>query len=100
MATVIYNDQIQDQGSSVYQDQVLVQDQYQDQGAPVILSEPESEAVDNQVGNQDLVEEEENVDADGRVFGYRNGFLHAALGVSGEWTDNLYNTDTEKEENF
>ncbi|MCI5122095.1 MAG: hypothetical protein D3908_13070, partial [Candidatus Electrothrix sp. AUS4] len=30
----------------------------------------------------------------------RNGYLHAALGLNGEWTDNLYNTDTEKEENF
>ena len=96
MATVIYNNQIQDQEPSLYKDQVLVQDQ----GSPVMLSEAESEVVDNQVGNQDLVEEEESVDSDGRVFGYRNGFLHAALGVSGEWTDNLYNTDTEKEENF
>ena len=97
MATVKYNDQIQDQVPPVYKDQVLVQDE----GEPVILSEPESEVVDDQVGSQNSVEEEENIDSDGRVFGYRNGYLHAALGVSGEWTDNLYNTaDTEKEENF
>ncbi|CAK8720224.1 Putative beta-barrel porin 2 [Candidatus Electrothrix aarhusensis] len=98
MATVIYDDQIQGQGPSVYKDQGLVidQNQEQEQGPSVILSEPEKEAI----SNQGEVEQEERNDSDGRVFGYRNGYIHAALGVNGEWTDNLYNTETEKEENF
>jgi hypothetical protein len=44
--------------------------------------------------------EEEESGSDGHVFGYRDGYLHAALALSGEWTDNLYNTDMDKQENF
>lgn len=39
-------------------------------------------------------------DFEGRVFGYRDGILHAGLIVRGEWTDNLYNHHTDKEENL
>ena len=49
--------------------------------------------------NKDVAEEEE-ADFKGRVFGYREGYLHATLGLRGEWTDNLYNYDANKEENF
>lgn len=58
------------------------------------LSEPKSEAAIEQK------QAEEEITSDGRVFGYRNGYLHASLGAIGEWTDNLYNTETEKEKNF
>lgn len=37
---------------------------------------------------------------EGYVFGYRNGRLHASLGAKGEWTDNLYNTNTDERSNF
>jgi hypothetical protein len=37
---------------------------------------------------------------EGYVFGYRNGYLHGALAAKGEWTDNLYNTDADKQSNF
>jgi hypothetical protein len=102
MATVIYNDQtnndqLRHQEASVYKNQA------QETKPSVITSEsdpeisvPESEA-DVQ---QSKVAEEEEIGSDGRVFGYRNGYIHAALGVSGEWTNNLYNTETEKEEDF
>ncbi|MCI5207957.1 MAG: hypothetical protein D3910_04015, partial [Candidatus Electrothrix sp. ATG2] len=102
MATVIYNDHVQDQGALVDNKEQVVESKKQGVGQElekvpsVVLSEPENEVVNHQ--HQDEVEEESNLD--GRVFGYRNGYIHAALGVSGEWTDNLYNTDTEKEENF
>ena len=45
-------------------------------------------------------EETEETDSEGRVFGYRDGYLHAAVALQGEWTDNLYNHHTDKEENF
>ncbi|WP_339132923.1 MAG: outer membrane beta-barrel protein [Candidatus Electrothrix sp. GW3-4] len=89
MATVIYNDEMQATEPPVYKEsQGMV-------GASASITEPEKEMV-----NQQAQSEEKEVNAEGRVFGYRNGSLHAALGLSGEWTDNLYNTDTEKEENF
>ncbi|CAK8716973.1 MAG: putative beta-barrel porin 2 [Candidatus Electronema aureum] len=37
---------------------------------------------------------------EGYVFGYRNGFIHGALAAKGEWTDNLYNTDADQQDNF
>ncbi|MCI5222593.1 MAG: hypothetical protein D3924_07975 [Candidatus Electrothrix sp. AR4] len=43
---------------------------------------------------------EDELDTDGRVFGYRHGLLHGALALQGEWTDNLYNYDLDKQENF
>ncbi|MCI5124997.1 MAG: hypothetical protein D3925_11110 [Candidatus Electrothrix sp. AR5] len=52
------------------------------------------------VPSESQVEKEEKIDSDGRVFGYRKGYLHGSLGVNGEWTDNLYNYDTDKKENF
>lgn len=49
----------------------------------------------------DADEEDASSDSDeGYVFGYRNGYVHAALGARGEWTDNLYNTDADKKSNF
>ncbi|MCW5210401.1 outer membrane beta-barrel protein, partial [Desulfobulbus sp. N3] len=96
MATVKYNDQIQDQVPPVHKDQTQAQDT-----EPSVINEPEISAPESEADvNQSKVAEEEEIGSDGRVFGYRNGYLHAALGVNGEWTDNLYNTDTEKEENF
>jgi hypothetical protein len=47
----------------------------------------------------DAAEDDASTD-EGYVFGYRNGRLHASLGVKGEWTDNLYNTDTDTRSNF
>lgn len=44
--------------------------------------------------------EGEGLGSDGHVFGYRDGYVHAALALSGEWTDNLYNTGMDKQENF
>jgi len=68
--------------------------------ATVKQSDAESDAGDREMPGKEEGEDEERIDSDGRVFGYRNGYLHTALGVSGEWTDNLFNTETEKEENF
>lgn len=45
-------------------------------------------------------EEREELDTEGRVFGYHNGYIHASLALQGEWTDNLYNYDANKVENF
>ena len=45
-------------------------------------------------------DEEDVLDSDGRVFGYKNSYIHAALGLQGEWTDNLYNYDPKKQSNF
>jgi hypothetical protein len=50
-----------------------------------------------------LEEEEEeagNDENNGQIFGSRHGRFHASVGLNGEWTDNLYNTDTDKQENF
>uniref|UniRef100_UPI0040566125 outer membrane beta-barrel protein n=1 Tax=Candidatus Electronema sp. TaxID=2698783 RepID=UPI0040566125 len=44
--------------------------------------------------------DEEELKESGRVFGFRNSYVHAALGLNGEWTDNLYNHHTEKVDNF
>jgi len=44
--------------------------------------------------------DEEQLDSDGYVFGYRNGYLHASVGLNGEWTDNLYNENTGEQDNF
>lgn len=82
-ATLVYDDEPQGQA----------------QEFPVTISkpipEPESEASVHQKQQEDR-----EIGSDGRVFGYKNSYFHAALGVRGEWTDNLYNTDDEKEENF
>lgn len=97
MATVIYNDEIPGQ-STLSSSASTVQKQHM--SAPITVpveSIPVSYSGDQQAMQ---VEEEERIDADGRVFGYRNGYVHASLGLRGEWSDNLYNTDTEKEENF
>lgn len=45
-------------------------------------------------------EEEDTAPDEGYVFGFKNGFVHAALAAQEEWTDNLYNTDTDKQDNF
>ncbi|MCI5145152.1 MAG: hypothetical protein D3923_06380, partial [Candidatus Electrothrix sp. AR3] len=45
-------------------------------------------------------EQEEEFTGEGHVFGYRNGFLHAALNLNAEWTDNLYNHKIDKKDNF
>ncbi|WP_417914417.1 outer membrane beta-barrel protein [Candidatus Electronema sp. JM] len=37
---------------------------------------------------------------EGYVFGFKNGYLHAALAAKEEWTDNLYNTANNTKENF
>jgi len=39
-------------------------------------------------------------DEGSHVFGYRNGYVHAALAAKGEWTDNLFNNDANKQDNF
>uniref|UniRef100_UPI004055AB30 outer membrane beta-barrel protein n=1 Tax=Candidatus Electronema sp. TaxID=2698783 RepID=UPI004055AB30 len=39
-------------------------------------------------------------DEGSHVFGYRNGYVHAALTARGEWTDNLFNNDSNKQDNF
>jgi hypothetical protein len=44
--------------------------------------------------------DEEELEESGHVFGFRNSYVHAALGLNGEWTDNLYNHRTEKVDNF
>jgi hypothetical protein len=44
--------------------------------------------------------DEEELDDDGYVFGYRNGYLHASVGLTGEWTDNLYNESADEQDNF
>jgi hypothetical protein len=55
---------------------------------------------DDKDDKKDETEETEETDTQGRVFGYRNGYLHAGLALHGEWTDNLYNHHTDKVENF
>ncbi|MCI5141444.1 MAG: hypothetical protein D3909_06905, partial [Candidatus Electrothrix sp. ATG1] len=61
MATVIYNDQVQDQGASVDSKEQVVESKKQgvgqdlEKGPSVVLSEPENEVVNHQ--HQDEVEE-------------------------------------------
>ncbi len=53
--------------------------------------------------NKNIIEEEEEATSDennGQVFGSKHGRFHASFGLGGEWTDNLYNTDFDKQENF
>jgi hypothetical protein len=46
-------------------------------------------------------EEDTTADSDeGYVFGYKNGYVHAALAAKEEWTDNLYNTEDDTQDNF
>lgn len=45
-------------------------------------------------------EEEESAPDEGYVFGYKNGYVHAALAAKEEWTDNLYNTENDEQDNF
>jgi hypothetical protein len=50
-----------------------------------------------------VVQDDENDAAnsdEGYVFGFRNGYVHAALAAKEEWTDNLYNTEDDKQDNF
>ena len=58
-----------------------------------------TEAQRTQVAEEEDYDNESEADK-GYVFGYRNGYIHAALGLGGEWTDNLYNDDSYKKENF
>ncbi|MCI5139841.1 MAG: hypothetical protein D3922_15850, partial [Candidatus Electrothrix sp. AR1] len=87
MATVIYNDQtnndqLQHQETPVYKNQAqYTEPSVISEPSDLEISAPESEAVVNQT----QVTEVEEIGSDGRVFGYRNGYLHASLGVNGEW---------------
>jgi hypothetical protein len=45
-------------------------------------------------------DDEGSADEGSHVFGYRNGYIHAALTAQGEWTDNLFNNDANKQDNF
>lgn len=98
MATVIYNDQAPTPASPAY-DPPTYNDQVEFKDL-VVSTEGQDDFVNKQGVKQNSPETDDEIASDGRVFGYRNGYLHASLGVRGEWTDNLYNTDTEKEENF
>lgn len=100
MATVIYNDEIPGKNTSSSPASTV---QKQDMPSIVTPVAPADTTIlaNDPIGYQRMqIDEEERIDADGRVFGYRNGYFHASLGVNGEWSDNLYNTDTDKEENF
>ena len=55
------------------------------------------------VDSQEIPQEEPESffnDEEGHVFGYQDGYFHASLALSGEWTDNLYNYDSDKQENW
>jgi len=74
-----------------------------DSGAAV--PESKAEAASSPVAapeqGADQASSDEATDADeGYVFGFRNGYLHGALAAKEEWTDNLFNTDSNKKENF
>ena len=58
---------------------------------PSVASKKKSDAQKTDNKNTEKEEKEEKGDTEGRVFGYKNSYLHADLGVNGEWTDNLYN---------
>lgn len=49
---------------------------------------------------QASADDEDSADKGSHVFGYRNGYVHAALTAQGEWTDNLFNNDANKQDNF
>lgn len=52
-------------------------------------------------GAEQTAGDDEATDSDeGYVFGFKNGYLHAALAAKEEWTDNLYNTASNTKENF
>ncbi len=65
-----------------------------------VTSTTESQEVQSTTGAESYDTDEGSGTDEGYVFGYRNGYLHAALAGKGEWTDNLYNTDANKQSNF
>ncbi len=69
---------------------------------PKVKSEPAQKASENKPTAQakKKKKKKDKLDADGRVFGYRNSLVHAALGLNGEWTNNLYNHHSNKVDNF
>ena len=45
-------------------------------------------------------EDGEKIHSNQQIFGNRGGYIHASLGVDFEYTDNLYNVDTDKQDNW
>lgn len=44
--------------------------------------------------------EAKDLASDSRIFGSRGGYVHGSLGISEEYTNNLYNVNEDKQENF
>jgi len=44
--------------------------------------------------------EAKDLKSDHQIFGNRGGYLHASLGIDFEYTDNLFNVDSNKEDNW
>ncbi len=56
---------------------------------------------DDSVLQQHLSDEDaEEIHSNHQIFGNRGGYVHASLGVDFEYTDNLYNVDHEKQDNW
>jgi hypothetical protein len=51
---------------------------------------------------QDILrpEDGEIIHSNQQIFGNRGGYFHASIGVDFEYTDNLYNVDTDKQDNW
>lgn len=60
----------------------------------------EADEAGEAVQAQTAADDEGSSDEGSHVFGYRNGYVHAALTAQGEWTDNLFNNDANKQDNF
>ncbi|MCW5198318.1 outer membrane beta-barrel protein [Desulfobulbus sp. F4] len=70
--------------------------------APMKTQPPSSGSTTDKSSEKELDKnkKDEEIDSNGRVFGYRNGYVHLALGLNEEWTDNLYNQNKEKQDNY
>ncbi len=70
------------------------------QGLDVVESSPDMPMGQTEEGVPSLLPEDDTYD-EGDLFGTEGGgYFHPYISIAGEWTDNLYNVDTDETENF